>query len=85
MCVPSPPPPPPALLSAILHSGLVRKASQASVQNDGRSLDLPRPDFPTFAVPQPQPLSHDFPVVRFRQNRTRKKASAPQTIATTAI
>jgi len=31
-------------------------------------MDFPLPGFAAFAVPQPQPLSHDFPPARFRKN-----------------
>ena len=58
--------------------------SRNSAQNDGRFLDFPPPGFATFAVPQPQPLSHDFPPARFRNNRTTKNATAPVMIAATA-
>ena len=51
--------------------------------HEGR-MDLPPPGFATFAVPQPQPLSHDFPATRFRKNRTTKNATAPVMIAATA-
>ena len=47
-------------------------------------MDFPPSGFPTFAVPQPQPLSQDFPPARFRKNRTTKYATAPVMMAATA-
>ena len=71
------------LVSAILRFVPVAD-SRNSAQNDGRFLDFSLPGFAAFAVPQPQPLSHDLPRARFLKKRTTKYATAPQMIAATA-